>query len=217
MSDWLAVVISFVYVFAVLGMAELLRKSLHYSPDFTRKVVHIGVGMWAIGTVLLFQNSWMAIIPPASFILLNYISYRRDMFKSMEGSDKTNLGTVYFPLAFCLIILFFWGRPNLAVAALMPMTWGDAMASVLGRQFGRIQYKVLGHTRTVEGSVSMALFSLISTLLALWLLPPGMVILPAAGIALLVAVAATGVEAVSPWGIDNLTVPLISSLILSFF
>ncbi|NIP25345.1 MAG: phosphatidate cytidylyltransferase, partial [Phycisphaerae bacterium] len=64
MSDWTAIAISFMYVFAVLGIAEGLRKLGHYSFDFTRKFVHVSVGMWAVGTIFLFQSRWLAVIPP---------------------------------------------------------------------------------------------------------------------------------------------------------
>lgn len=216
MTDWLAVIISFIYVFAALGAAEWLRKRLHRPPNFTRKFVHIAVGMWSVGTVLLFQNRWWAVIPPATFIILNYISYHQDVFKAIETEDKSNLGTVYFPAAFCIILLVFWENPGRLVAALMPLTWGDAMAAVLGRTFGHMRYTVLGNTRSVEGSVSMALFSFAAVLPALWLLPGGMGLGAAVGFALLVTAAATLVEAVSPWGIDNLTIPAVSGLILFF-
>ncbi len=216
MTDFYAIIISFVFIFGVLGIAETLRKQLHYTPDFTRKVVHVSVGMWSLGTVLLFQNRWMAIVPPLVFVVLNYISYRQDMFKAMENADKSNMGTVYFPLAFAIIILIFWNTPDKVVAALMPMTWGDAMAAVLGKRFGRISYTILGHTRTVEGSLSMFFFSGIATFLALWLLPPGINLWAALGVSLGIALAASLAEAVSPWGIDNLSVPAVAVLILYF-
>ncbi len=216
MSDWLAIVISFIYIFASLGIAEGLRKVFRLSPEFTRKFVHIAVGMWSVGTVLLFQSRWMAIIPPASFVLLNYISYKKETFKAMESADKSNLGTIYFPLAFVFIVLLFWDTPNKLVAALMPLTWGDAMAAVLGKQYGHIKYTVFGHTRSVEGTVSMVLFSLISVFLALWLLPPSMGVGTSFLIAVAVSLVAAAVEAASPWGIDNLLIPAAAGLILYF-
>ena len=73
--------------------------------DFTRKFIHIGVGMWVVGTVLLFENRFLAVIPPLSFVLINYVSYRRETFKAMETGEKGNLGTVYFPLSFAILIL----------------------------------------------------------------------------------------------------------------
>ena len=81
-SDWLALIISYVYVFAMIGVGEGLRKWLGqakpgtYSTEFTRKLIHISVGMWAFGTVLLFEHWYFAIVPPLSFVVLNYISYR---------------------------------------------------------------------------------------------------------------------------------------------
>ncbi len=217
MNDWLAILISFLFIFAALGIAEVLRKMRGYSPDFTRKVVHVTVGMWAVGTVFLFQNRWMAIVPPVVFIGLNYLSYRQDTFKAIESDDKSNLGAVFFPLAFAVIVLLFWGTPNRLVAALMPLTWGDAAAAVLGRRFGQVRYTVLGHTRTLEGSVSMVLFSGVSVFAALVLLPPSMPLGIAALLAAGISVAAMAVEAVSPWGIDNLTIPAVAGAILFFF
>ena len=212
-SDWLAIVISYVYVFAVIGVGEGLRRWRGYSTEFTRKIVHIGVGMWAFGTVLLFEHWYFAIIPPVSFMILNYISYRGEIFKSVELGEKGNLGTIYFPISFAIIICLFWERPNLLVASLMPMTWGDALAAILGRRYGRRKYSLLGSTRSVEGSLAMFLFSWLSTFLALLLLPP-LDWQTSLLYSLAVAVFATLVEALSPWYIDNLTVPLLSAALL---
>jgi phytol kinase len=211
--DWLALIISYVYVFAMIGVGEGLRKWQGYSTEFTRKLIHISVGLWAFGTVLLFQHWYFAIIPPLSFVLLNYISYREEIFKSVETGEKGNLGTVYFPISFTVIICLFWERPNLLVASLMPMTWGDALAAILGRRYGQRKYSVLGFTRSVEGSLTMFLFSWLSTFLALLLLPP-LGWQASLLYSLAVAIFATLVEALSPWHIDNLTVPLLSAALL---
>ena len=217
-SDWLALVCSYVFVFAAIFAGEGLRRWRGYSTDFTRKFIHIAVGMWSIGTVLLFKNWYFAIIPPISFVAINYISYRRETFKAMETGERGNLGTVYFPISFTLIIVLFWltrpdRYPALIVAALMPMTWGDAMAAILGKRFGQFKYYFLGTTRTMEGSLTMFLFSWLATFLALSLFPP-LGLLTSLLYALIVALVATLVEALSPWHIDNITVPFSSALIL---
>ena len=212
-QDWLALIISYVYVFAMIGVGEGLRKWRSYSTEFTRKVIHISVGMWAFGTVLLFEHWYFAIVPPLSFVVLNYISYRQEIFKSVETGEKGNLGTVYFPISFAIILCLFWPRPHLLVASLMPMTWGDALAAILGRRYGQRKYSVLGSTRSVEGSLAMFLFSWLATFLALLFLPPlGWQVSVLYSLAL--AAFATLVEALSPWHIDNLTVPLLSAALL---
>ncbi|HEY3289235.1 MAG TPA: phosphatidate cytidylyltransferase [Anaerolineae bacterium] len=220
MNDYLAVLISFACVFAILGVAEGLRRAFRFPVEFTRKFVHIGVGMWSWGTVVLFQNKWFAIIPPAAFIIINYISYRRGLIKTLETGDRSNLGTVYFPIAFtALILLFFDTGKVVFVAALMPMTWGDAFAAIVGRMKGAHKYTVFGSTRSLEGSLVMLFLSLI----ALWITLA--VFFPAEParlfwIALPVSVLVTVVEAISPFGLDNLLVPAAGALgifgILSF-
>jgi phytol kinase len=213
-KDVLALIASFAYVFAAIGAAEGLRKWRGYSVDFTRKFIHVAVGMWAYGTVLLFENRTFAVITPLSFVAINAFSYWRGTFKAMETGERGNLGTVYFPLSFAALIWVFWGRPHLIVAGLMPMTWGDALAAVVGRRIGRRRYTVLGSTRSVEGSMTMFFASWVAASVALLLFGPSGPI-TAVWVAAVTAFGAAVVEAVSPWGIDNLTVPAVSALILA--
>lgn len=215
-QDWIALIVSYIYVFSIIGLSEGLRKWRGYSVDFTRKFIHIGVGMWAFGTVLLFENKLFAIIPPLSFILINYISYRRETFKAMETGESGQLGTVYFPIAFSAAIWIFWDYPHVLVASLMPMTWGDAFAAVIGQRYGRREYSVFGSTRTLEGSLTMFLVSWIATVIPLLMfsieqISTGSVLLVGA----ITALGATAAESVSPHGIDNLTVPAVSALLLT--
>lgn len=218
MNNWLAVIVSFLYVFAVLGVAEALRRALRLPVEFTRKVVHIAVGMWAWGTAALFTDKWFAIIPPVTFVALNYLSYRRTLFTAMETGDKSNLGTVYFPIAFAAIILLFFdvSKPFM-VAALMPMTWGDAFAAIIGKRYGRRHYALLdAHSRrSIEGSAAMFAFSFLSV--AVTLLVFGAPFGIAMAFALVMAIFATITEAISPAGLDNLVVPTSSALVYLLF
>jgi phytol kinase len=214
----LALILAFVYVFVAIGLGEVLRRSLHASSDFTRKFIHIAVGMISVPTVLWFGRLDWAVVPPLAFVVINFLDYRFGVVQAMMSSNRSNLGTVYFPLSFAAILALFWGNPsgptthpNLIVAALMPMTWGDALAAVVGGRWGRRRFTILGHTRSLEGSATMLVVSALATFLAL-----GMLLLPArVVVALVTAAAATAAEAISPWGIDNLTVPAVSALILA--
>lgn len=170
-----------------------------------------------MGTALLFTSKWYAIIPPAAFIVLNAISYRRNTFAAMETGDKTNLGTVYFPIAFVAVILLTFDTSKvMMVAALMPMTWGDAFAAIIGKRWGRRKYTIAGATRSIEGSLAMFAFSFVGVLLvSLWMGPAVYNrITWAVVFALVTAAAATLVESVSVRGLDNLTVPAASLLVL---
>lgn len=217
--DYTALAVSYAYVCVVIGIGELLRRVGQRPIEFTRKFIHVGVGMWSIGTALLFENWYLALIPPATFVLINALSYWRGTFKAMETGERGQLGTVYFPMSFGALIYFFWNQPVNLVASLMPMTWGDAMAAIVGQRYGHHRFRVGRHTRSLEGSLGMLLWSWIATSLALWLMPyvagqPPINWLLALMYGGLVALACTVAEALTPWGMDNLTVPLVAAVLL---
>ncbi len=211
-AEPIALVLAFVYVSVVLAIGEGLRRLLRLSVEFTRKFVHVAVGMIAFPLVWLFRDWYWAIMPPLVFILVNYMSYRRQIFRGMETGEKNQLGTIYFPFSFSILIPLFWSQPALLVASLMPLTWGDAFAAIVGKRWGAHTYRAFGQTRSIEGSLAMLALSFIATTVALLVFgqpAPSSVVW-----GLATAVVATIVEAFSPWGIDNLTVPLCSAVVL---
>jgi phytol kinase len=217
--DYTALLASYAYVFAVIGGGEVLRRLGRRPPEFTRKFIHIGVGTWVVGTVLLFQTWYLAIIPPLTFVAINAVSYWQGTFKAMESEARGNLGTIYFPIAFAAIIYYYWSQPVLMVASLMPMTWGDAMAAIFGRRYGHYRYSIGRNARSLEGSVAMLFWSWIATFLALFIMPylvgkPPINWLLALMYGAAVAVVCTLVEALTPWGLDNLTVPAAAAFML---
>lgn len=216
MNNWLGLIICILYIFGLIGAAELLRRRRGYQSSFTRKVIHIGVGMMSWWLHLIFDTPWFFIATAAAFMVINLLDWRYGFFAAMASSDRSNLGTVYFPLAAAVVVYLFWDQPPLMVTALMPLTWGDGMAPVIGQAHGRRFYSVGNNTRTVEGSAGFFLAGLLFTWLALWLIGGPPEITPAAALtpALVVTLAATLVEAVSIWGIDNLTITAVATLIL---
>ena len=56
--DYTALVISYAYVFSIIALGEVLRRLGNRPLAFTRKFIHVGVGMWVVGTALLFGLAW---------------------------------------------------------------------------------------------------------------------------------------------------------------
>ena len=224
-ADIYGLVLSYVYAFGLLFGVEAVGKRLKWPQWVTRKLVHIGAGMWVWGILYFFTEQRYGIIPFATFIVLNYIFYRLQAFKAMDAQDAT-LGTVYFAISITILFGWLWrtdgssDRVPLAAAAVMAMTWGDALASLVGKKWGRHRYNTFGHQRTWEGSLTMLVSSFVVILLTLWLLPgsnlsPNSISPPALWLlGATAALIATGAEAFSPAGTDNLTVPLLTALFL---
>ncbi len=216
MNNWLGLILCILYIFGLIGGAEWLRRWRGYKSSFTRKVIHIGVGMMSWALHLLFDTPWYFIATAAAFMIINLLDWRYGFFAAMASSDRSNLGTVYFPFAAAIVAYLFWDQPPLMVAALMPLTWGDGLAPVVGQAYGRHPYTVGNHQRTLEGSAGFFAACFLFTWLALWVIGGAPDITPAAAVfpALAITAVATLVEAVSIWGIDNLTVTAVAALIL---
>jgi phytol kinase len=232
-GDIWGLILSYIYAFGLLFIVEAIGKWLRWEQYLTRKIIHIGAGLWIWGILALFDHWYFGIIPFATFIVLNYLFYRQQSFKAMDTSESTP-GTVYFAISITVLFALLWrtggqlDRVPIAAAAVMAMTLGDGVASIVGIRWGKHHYVFLEHRRSWEGTAAMAAFSLGSILLTLFLLPAS-TLSPssqplAAGAMLLVALAGAGVataaEALSPAGTDNLSVPLLSGLamvLVSFF
>ena len=86
------------------------------------------------------------------------------------------------------------------------MGLGDGMAALVGTKWGKHKYKVLKvGEKSVEGTFSMFMASF---LVVYAISPCGVVI------SLFVALFSSLVENISPSGVDNATVPILSSLLL---
>jgi uncharacterized protein (TIGR00297 family) len=208
-------VVSYIYAFSALGLATFIQQWRHYPPEFTRKLVHIAAGMWVFGLIGLFDTWYWGIVPTATFIVLNYISYKFQLIKAMDLSDSSP-GTVYFAAVITLLLAIFWPRGQvwIAVAGIMAMTWGDAFAAIVGRAFGKHPYFIGKHQRSFEGSAAMFGFGGIAILLTLALMNTGLDAVQIVSFSVFLALAATFVEAISLRGLDNVFVPIGSSMLL---
>ncbi|WP_413201338.1 diacylglycerol/polyprenol kinase family protein [Nostoc piscinale] len=223
-SDLIGLAASYTYAISLLALGEGLRKFFGIQPDLTRKVIHISAGMWIFGVLLLFKHWQIGIIPFATFIGVNYLLYRYRLIGAMDTEDSSP-GTVYFAISVTLLFGLFWRPDNsvdhvpIAVAGIMAMTWGDALAALIGKSFGQHKYQIGSSVRSWEGSLAMFLASTTAIFLVLMFLP-GSFLSPLAVTfsvskalltALISASFATFVEAISPHGTDNLSVPLVTA------
>jgi len=211
MNTW-GIIVSFAFIFLIIGISTLLTNKRIISGEGSRKFIHIGVANWWIIAMIFFDNPLWASIVPALFILINYISYKKQIFRAMErGEGKGDLGTVYYAISLFIlaIITFSEGmNPYVGAMGILVMGYGDGFAAIIGERFGKHSFTVMNSKKSLEGSAAMFVVTffvaLIISFLAgnscTWLLPISL------------AMIATLVEIFSPYGTDNLTVPLVTSL-----
>jgi dolichol kinase len=125
-----------------------------------------------------------------------------------------HFGLVLYAISYTILAFFFSAKPYVIIAGILPMAFGDAAASLVGQKMGRHQFNIFSK-KSLEGTTAMFTITLISVMLSLllfsYLCPFSTFTLLLASLG--VATAATGLEALTPKGLDNLTVPLISALV----
>ncbi len=65
-SDFIGLTASYAYATSLLVFGEALRRLFGQKPDLTRKLIHVGAGMWVFGVLALFNRWESGILPNAS-------------------------------------------------------------------------------------------------------------------------------------------------------
>lgn len=220
MNDTLKIILGYIltfgWVFLVLGLTLVWKRKRNLSDEASRKIVHVCVAFAWIPMVLCFGTRWHLAVPTAAFIVLNAISYRRDLFAAMERSDesKKSLGTVYYAVSMTVMAVWTVLMPACLPAygaGLFCMALGDGLAPV----FGSVKEgnRPLFGGRTLYGSLTVFLaggcvLAAFNALFAMGL---------SFGEILVTALAAVALELVGARGYDNLTLPLGVFLLTFFF
>jgi phytol kinase len=202
-----------IWMVLVFSGAAIVRHFRGHS-ELVRKIVHIGTGNVILLAWGLKLSLWLCLAVSIAVILVTGLSYFVPVLPILESVGRKTHGVFYYAVSIGLLVAVFWslGLPQFAVIGVLVMTWGDGLAALIGKRFGKRVYRFNGNKRTLEGSAAMLVVSYAIALLVLslstggsslstWLIP-----LP-------IAIVATVLEAVSPGGTDNLTVPISSAFL----
>jgi phytol kinase len=215
------------YVIAVIGVTGKIN--FHFPKSVSRKFLHIMIGNLIFIIPFFSFNVFPVNFPffvAAPFILLTFLVSKASPIKNISNkmsglSDVTSgghgFGLVFYAVSFTILAFLFSSKPYVIAAGIIPMAFGDAAASLVGQKIGYHQYNIFAK-KSLEGSIAMFMvcfLSLLGSLLFFGYLYP----LSAFNfvVAVLgVAVVATTCEALTPKGLDNLTVPLFSAAVFLF-
>ncbi|NJM45224.1 MAG: phosphatidate cytidylyltransferase [Alkalinema sp. RU_4_3] len=208
---WLNVVIAALWLVLVGGLAFVVDRATPPGTEWTRKVLHIGTGNIILIAWWLNIPAWVGIGSAVMFTGVSIASYALPLLPSVNNIGRRSWGTCFYAISIGVLVAWFWPlqMPSLAALGILVMTWGDGLAGLIGKRFGKHRYQVMGMTKSWEGTATMGIVSFIVSLAMLW---PGCANpFVASAIALTVALFATLLESFSKLGIDNLTVPIGSS------
>lgn len=188
-----------------------------------RKLVHATMGT-IIGLTLVIYSSLSGptlAVALFSMALLCAWVYDKDSISQLlaagtrESGNK--MGTFFAGFAgivsFAIVFLVFPSRPEIFVAAILAVSWGDASGEVFGRTVGGTVIKRRFRRKSVEGSTAVFVFAAVSLIVAIALYSadtqPFMVLPQILAIGLVVSV----IEAVSVSWTDNFLIPLATAFL----
>ena len=208
-SDLVGVAFVYIYVAILLIITE---KLLSKYPEVSRKVLHIMVGNVAFILPIFVTREIMAFIAAGPFILFTFLISPYTPIKSIRGKTSTvghGMGLVYYSITWTILAYLFFDNMVVIAIGIFAMSYGDGFASVIGQRFGKKKFNVFGDKKSYTGSAAMLIFTFIMMIVALIYYNISItfyILLVLAFIALVVTI----VEALTPKGLDNLTVPFVA-------
>lgn len=210
MNNIYGVIASYVFIIALIVVSKVFEKK---NKEFSRKFIHIFLaGYWLIA-MYFFDNVIWASIVPASFVVINILSYKFNLIKSMEREEQDGFGTIYYAIAILIMSITTFGfinKPIVGLAGMFVMAFGDGLAAVFGKTFGKKKYTIGDTTKSYLGSFTMFAVTFGIIFAVLNYLGSPLVIFKS----LIVAIIMTVFEAVSVKGTDNITVPLLTECLV---
>ena len=198
---------------SILVLAETVRRAFAVESEWTRKLVHVLMGLTASAFPLLFCDGRSVVLLCALFAVVLGASLAFSGLPSIHRVDRRTAGALWFPLGVAWVFVAAHGRSDLYVIAMLVLTLADPAAAVVGRAGGTHRLR-LGHgSKTLEGSLAFFLVASECLFVTLSLTTP---LHAAESLPRAIAIAAllTAVELLSPAGSDNFLVPVAAFLLL---
>ena len=218
-SNIVGIIASFSFLGFVIAFAFVLGKKTSISSETMRKIIHIGVSNWWFIEISLFTTLSFALVGPIFFIISNTFFTFLDWGKYIGMNDrKRNYGLIYFPVSLLLLVILQYQGilPTIACTiGVLVMGYGDGLAALIGHKWGKRKLNIPSGGKTWLGTLVMFLVSFLITFVMFMIasIPLG----SALGVALLVGFVSAVVEAITPLGLDNLTVPLLAAFLVGAF
>ncbi len=220
-QDILLMLSCYGYIGAMILVSGRLEGGLGVSRRASRKFLHAMIGNLPFA-IPFFDAPICPFLVASPFILVTFMA---SPYSPFEGAGRRlrglvditeeghHTGLILYAASYSVLALLYASKPWVIAAGILPMAHGDSAAALVGERMGRHRYRIV-EEKSVEGSTAMFMVSFLSfaaSLLFFSALYPfsfSDMLAPA----LAVAAVATVVEALTPRGLDNLSVPLSGAL-----
>lgn len=204
------VILYALFITVAIFISNMFFKSqIQLSKEIERKIGHIGFGVIALSAPFVFIHKWQFIVVIAYLLIWFYLIRKLPLFRGglydvVHLTSRPTIGDLLFPIS--VVGLWLLMSPNdvsYYIVSVLVMSLADSGASLIGKLYPYGVYKVAKSTKSMSGSF---VFFIITIVIFTFFKSD----IPLTGSQfVLLAIATTIAEAVSGYGLDNMTIPLV--------
>lgn len=191
--------------------------AVHCSPlkgEAARKAIHVGMGCICLSFPWLFHEAWpvdlLAVLATLALLALRFL--KPSIGQVLHDIARRSIGELLFPIGVALVFRLSEGIESLYLPAVAILTFGDSAGALIGRRYGKHQYRTNAGTKSIEGSTAVFI---VSALIVFFLgdhrdLQSALLTALVAGLFIAMA------EGILSAGVDNLILPITAYALLYF-
>lgn len=216
--------LSAAYIALILSLSWTARKYIKgIAHQAVRKFAHITLSLWyfIFAEYMAAADAVLIWIGPAVLVVLTGFAAlsKKLRFLTLEAKGSSVYGVTFYSISVLLLLLIYCYEPfgisfrkELVGVGLLTMGFGDGLAGLVGSLFSKAKrVPHLAGRKTWAGIITMLA---VSTVVIGWVLEKDFqsIFSDSFALYLTAGVVATVLEAVTPNGLDNITVPLGTAL-----
>jgi len=212
------------YVGVLMKIVGYIHTKKKIRTPYTRKIFHFSTFISAAIIQLIGGLSFVILYGIVNSLFIFYVVYRNEEIPFYNAIARTTDGAQKSKFILIPLIMTAFGGlignilfDKLAIIGYLIVGIGDAIGEPVGTRWGKHRYKVpslfgVPVTRSIEGSISVAITSILFASMGLYAL--GTPFSAAIILGLICGIVAALTEAISNHGLDNLSVQLVPVAII---
>ncbi len=197
----------------LFAITDFLKNRFHLDSNNSRKIVHVASSITVCTFPYTLSNVEIYLICFIFVIITSFTKYR-GIFKSIHSVDRTTFGAEAYPVGVLIATYCFLPLDkNAFIYGMLVGGFSDSMASVIGKYYKYKELIFFGQKKSLGGSISFFITTVIISYLFFFFFGIELSLMSILIIAFILTIA----ELVQTFGVDNVTIPVLSGITLNYF
>ena len=209
----LLITIYVLLLICLFAITDFIKDRLLIDSNSSRKIVHIASCITVCTFPHTLKNIEIYLICFIFVIITSFTKYK-GVFKSIHSVNRITFGAEAYPIGVLIATYCFLPLDKTAfIYGILVGGFSDSMASIIGKYYGYREIVVFGQKKSLGGSLSFFITTVIISYSIIFILGIEMNIISI----LIIAFILTLAELVQTFGLDNVTIPVLSGMTLNYF